>query len=402
MEGTRFLQNIFKAYYPSYKAKHRLPLVHHKAAQALINCRTKMMDSSVYECREDHELAFINHSCRHRNCPTCAARKQQHWLDQQRQKILPCTHYHMVFTLPQEYRILWQYNTAWFTRALFKATRDTLIELLADEKYLGVIPGLVMVLHTWGRQLNLHPHLHVLLTGGGLTPQGKWKQPETEFIVPIRVVKSLYRGKIQDLLMKAVSEGTLDFPPDHTQQSVIKTIKSLYEKSWSVRIEKPYPYGDGVLHYLSRYISGGPLKAQQIQSAGARHIIFSYKDHRSGTVKPLKLKRDEFIRRIFLHVMPANTHTVRHYGLYSSASQGLKLAKEQLPEQAQPEGMKKVASHEKSQVKCPCCGKEMVLIYHSREALKKGISYIKSFIPKQSARFVQQGAEHRRLETIPP
>lgn len=307
----------------------------------------------------------------------------------------------MVFTLPHEYLILWQFNTAWFTQALFKASRDTLATLLADEKYLGVTAGIIMALHTWGRQLNLHPHLHVLLTGGGMTPQGEWKQPDTDFILPIKVIKTLYRGKIQDMLLKAVARGELEIPPKQSRQNIVQTIKQLYKKEWSVRIEKPYPYGDGVINYLSRYITGGPIKAKQIKYANAEQIAFSYKDHRAGRVKQLNLKKDEFIRRIFLHVPAPNTHTVRHYGLYSSASKQLAIAKALLPDQECPMRMEKVSQQKESQVRCPCCGMEMVLIYQSNR-FKKGNSYIKNTVPKQSTISVQQGVEVGTLSYVPP
>jgi hypothetical protein len=297
----------------------------------------------------------------------------------------------MVFTLPHEYQLLWQYNTAWFSKTLFRACQETLLELLSDPKYLGVQPGIIMALHTWGRQLNLHPHLHCLVTAGGMDKQGEWKSVTDEFILPIRVVKAVYRGKVQAMIKQALNEQLLTLPPQQSLSQVLQTAQQLYKKSWSVRIQPPYSYGEGVIHYLARYLSGGPLKAQQLIHADHRQIVFRYHDHRTGQTRGLRLSKDEFLRRIFLHVPEPGQHTVRHYGLYSAASKAVAGAKAQLEIAL---GMtnsenKQLAKQEEKPVECPCCGVVMELVFQVYRSLKKGNSHIKSMPPKHGARFVQ-------------
>ncbi len=404
MAGNLFLQKILRAYFPGYSSKHALPLKHLKAAHALMSCRTKDQGHSLYVCPDDNTELQINHSCRHRSCPACAARKQTQWLTQQQQKLLPCAHYHMVFTLPHEYQLLWQYNAAWFSKTLFRACQETLLELLGDPKYLGVQPGIIMALHTWGRQLNLHPHLHCLVTAGGMDKQEKWKSVADEFMLPIRVVKAVYRGKVQAMIKQALNEQGLVLPPGQSVSQVMQIVQPLYKKSWSVRIQPPYSYGEGVIHYLARYLSGGPLKAQQLIHADHRQIVFRYHDHRTGQTKSFRLSKDEFLRRIFLHVPEPGQHTVRHYGLYSAASKAVESAKAQLEDAL---GMtnsenKTLAKREEKPVECPCCGVVMELVFQVYKSLKKGNSYIKSMTPKHRARFVQHTVQADAITAVPP
>ncbi len=220
MKDKSFLQKIFQAYYPSYEKRHKLPLKHHRAAQAIMRCKTESQGYSTYRCDQGHPNKAIYHACRHRSCPSCASRKQTAWLNQQCERILPCAHYHIIFTLPHEYLELWQYNTHWFTQTLFQTSQHTLFELLADANYLGAKPGVIMSLHSWGRQLNLHPHVHSIVTAGGVTESGHWKSVTAEFLLPIRVVKSIYRGKFQARLKAALEAGELTLPSGKTTQQI--------------------------------------------------------------------------------------------------------------------------------------------------------------------------------------
>jgi len=176
-----------------------------------------------------------------------------------------------------------------------------------------------MALHTWGRQLNLHPHTHCLVTAGGLNRQGEW-QGVDDFLLPIRVVKSLYRGRFQDAIRQAYEQGELTLPPDMNDKAFWKLYRAAYQKQWSVRIEERYEHGKGVMLYLARYLKGGPLNPAQIKSCDSKNVVFNYKDHRDKRVKPLSLKITELLRRLLLHVPAIGVHTVRHYGLYASSS----------------------------------------------------------------------------------
>lgn len=195
-----------------------------------------------------------------------------------------------------------------------------MIELLADKKYLGATPGILMTLHTWGRQLNYHPHVHCLVTAGGITKTNDWKALEGDYLLPIRVVKALYRGKLQSYIKTAIKQNALKLPDDCSDRALLNCVNKLYKKQWSVRIQEKYEHGKGVVLYLARYMKGGPIKPEQIIRC-TNNIVFLYKDHRNQKVKPLSLKRDEFMRRILWHVPEMGIHVVRHYGLYASKSQ---------------------------------------------------------------------------------
>jgi hypothetical protein len=178
----------------------------------------------------------------------------------------------------------------------------------------------MMTLHSWGRQLNYHPHIHCLVTAGGITNANDWKALAGDYLLPVRVVKALYRGKLQATIKAAVKDHTLSLPGGVSENEILRGINQLYKKQWSVRIQEKYEHGKGVILYLARYMKGGPINPKQIISCGNK-IRFLYKDHRDQKVKILSLKIDEFMRRILWHVPEVGIHVVRHYGLYSSKSQ---------------------------------------------------------------------------------
>ncbi len=321
MEATnkRIIQNIFRSYFSRISNK-KLPLKDIKAAEAIMLCRTPEQGYNYLVCPEGHEEKIQTHSCKHRSCPICADKARHNWIEAQKKRLLNCAHYHVIFTLPHEYIKLWQYNRKWFTKAIFKACRDTLIELLEDKKHLGATPGILMTLHTWGRQLNYHPHVHCLVTAGGITNTNDWKALEGDYLLPIRVVKALYRGKLQAYIKTAIKHNDLRLPDHCSENEIIRCVNELYKKQWSVRIQEKYEHGQGVVLYLARYMKGGPINPKQIISC-TNNIVFLYKDHRDQKVKPLSLKFDEFMRRILWHVPEVGVHVVRHFGLYASKSQ---------------------------------------------------------------------------------
>ena len=314
------IQQIFVNHYSAYTATHSLPLKHLKAADAIMHCRTASLGGQIQYCPEGHESKIQYHSCRHRSCPKCSAFPKIQWAHKQQTRLLKCDHFHVVFTIPHELLTLWRYNTAWFTHLIFQCARDTLMELLEDKKYLNATPGIVMALHTWGRNLSLHPHVHCLVSGGGLSKAQQWKAVENQFLLPIKVVKSVYRGKMLAHIINALRSGELVLPANMKQLPTIGDIKQLYKKEWSVRIQERYSHGAGVMKYLAKYVKGGPLNERRIIQANKETVKFEYRDHRTKSNKVLPLSTDEFISRILCHVPEPGIHTIRHYGLYSHQS----------------------------------------------------------------------------------
>lgn len=277
------------------------------------------MGTSFYQCDDRHEALEQFHSCRHRSCFLCAQQKRVEWIESQKKRLLDTPHFHVIFTLPHEYLPVWRYNEKLFASILFEASQKTLLELIADKKYWGLTPGILMTLHTWGRQLTLHPHTHCLVTAGGADAAGNW-QAMDNFLLPGGVVRRLYRGKIQAALRDALERGELVLPPEMSEPAFRTLHKALYRKDWSVRIEERYDHAKGVALYLARYCKGGPLNPAQIQSVDSKAVRMTYLDHRDKRTKVQRLQPLQFIQRLLQHVPTPGLHTVRYYGLYASAA----------------------------------------------------------------------------------
>jgi len=321
--SDRKLQNLFKSHL-NYLDSIPQPLKNRKAISAISYCRTPDMGTSYFTCKEQHKPIEQYHSCRNRSCYLCALKAKQDWIEKQKTRLLNVPHFHVIFTLPHEYLSLWRYNRSLFASILFKASKETLLELVEDKKYQGLTPGLMIALHTWGRQLTLHPHTHCLITAGGVNASKQW-QDIKQFLLPVRVVKALYRGKVQALLKQAFNAQTLTLPPDMERVDFNRLYQKTYRKEWSVRIEERYEHGKGVMLYLSRYLKGGPVTPEQIGYAPKKGLVLRYLDHRDKRIKHLNLSSKELIKRILEHVPPIGIHTVRHYGIYAASSKNRQL-----------------------------------------------------------------------------
>src|SRR5262245_27192498 len=210
--GTVTLQTIFQDAYPAYEQTHPLPSHVRRAARALMQCRTATLGGHVQACPDGHVARIWYNSCRHRSCPQCVYLQTERWLTLQRAQLLACDHYHVIFTLPHDLNRLWLANVPLMTTLLFQAVRDTLGTLLADLKYLGAQPGMLVALHTWSQTLVLHPHVHCLVTGGGLTPDGQWQAVRNDFLLPVRVVMAVFRGTLLAAIRQALTREDLALP----------------------------------------------------------------------------------------------------------------------------------------------------------------------------------------------
>lgn len=300
-------------------------------------CRTAALGGHCQYCPEGHfEKRFYN-SCGHRSCPQCAFLRMASWLEQQKARLLACPHTHIIFTIPEELNTLWMWNRRTMAELLFAAVRDTVLQLLSDPLYLGATPGIISALHTWGSSLVLHPHIHCLVTCGGLTDDDRWHRPVKSCLLPAPVVKSLFRGKYLAFVRKALDDGKLTLPPDCRPAQVRSLLNRLGRKKWNVRVEAPYDHAHGVVTYLARYLRGGPISNSRIVGFDGRTVRFRVKDYRhspgSGETarRVLPLSVDEFLRRVLLHVPVPRMHTVRYYGLYArNCTERLNLARARL------------------------------------------------------------------------
>jgi hypothetical protein len=392
--NKRIIQNLFRYYFTRHP-EIKLSLKDIKAVEAIMQCRTTERGYNVLSCPQGHGDKIQTHSCRHRSCPLCAEQSRYEWIEQEKQRLLDCSHFHVIFTMPHEYLTLWAYNRKWFTRHLFKACRDTLLELLEDPRYLGAKPGILMTLHTWGRQLNYHPHIHCLVSAGGATRGGEWRD-SGDYLLPIRVVKALYRGKLQARIKEALLADELQLPTGDNRAALLVTHRQLYQKPWSVRIQEKYEHGRGVALYLARYLKGGPVKPGQLQVT-AKGIELTYRDHRDQRRKLLRLTQDEFIRRLLWHVPEGGVHVVRHYGLYAGRNQARRVA---LPGHEEACGGQSAGQLLKDAVNwcCEQCGAELQRTYTTYQRR----DYENSYNKVASAKNVQQEVEDGTLKRPQP
>ena len=281
-------------------------------------------------------------------------------------------HFHCVFTLPHEYLTLWRYNQSWFVTTFFDVVRSSLMDCLKTRH--GISPGVLMAMHTWGRQLSLHPHIHCVVTGGGLDEGGKWKSTG-KFLISGRQIRALYRGRFQARIKEAFEAGELVLPPDGTRAEFSQWQRKTNTKPWCVKIEPQYAHGRGVLLYLSRYLKSGPIHPSQIVRCDSTGIGFRYKDHRDKRNKVLTLKPQDFINRLLQHVPEIGQHMVRHYGLYAGASR-----KRRNDCRQQVGGLiesTSLTTENKKAIRAACrhCGHPLTLLWVQNAAPRKANSY---------------------------
>lgn len=323
------LQDIFRQFGPSYREKHRLPLVHLKAMRAIETCRTAALGSHLDRCEECGHLRISYNSCRNRHCPKCQGQTGQEWLAERLDDLLPVQYFHVVFTLPDLLNPLALYNQREIYGLLFRAASETLLELAAAPKFLGAQIGAIAVLHTWGQNLMNHPHLHCVVPGGGLSSDGlRWVQGRKKFFIPVRVLSRKFRGKFLALLKEAYREGGLVFSGAAVDAPVSfqQLLDRLYRMEWVVYCKKPFAGPEYVLRYLCLYTHRVAISNSRIVSVENKSVTFKWRDYKDGQrIKLMTLEAAEFIRRFLLHVLPGRFVKIRHYGLFCNRNRRKKM-----------------------------------------------------------------------------
>jgi Putative transposase/Transposase zinc-binding domain len=325
MSGTQIafercsLQGVFVRHFGEFAATRKLHPRERRAAQCIAQCYTGALGAHLLKCPQGHVQRVQPHACRHRSCPRCVEPARSRWIDAQLQRLLPCPHFHTVFTLPHELLPLWTFNRQRMTQLLFESARDSLLQLMADPRRLGVMPGVLMTLHTWGRTLSYHPHLHCLVTAGGLSAQSGWIGSRAHVPISALPLKKLFRGKFLHELGRLLEHRGFTLPAGHDGAHWRGIIRALYREDFNVEVGDAYPHGRGVALYLARYVKGGPLPKERALFCNGTHVCFDYTDHRDGRTKRLTLQIPHFIERILWHAPPAGQHLTRYAGLYSHA-----------------------------------------------------------------------------------
>lgn len=319
---SRSLQRLLDAHYPTFAQTHPLPAQVREAVHCLRSCRTAALGGHVQACPEGHIERVWYNSCRHRFCPQCTHLQIAQWLERQQARLLRGDHYHVIFTFPRELNVLWLANVRAMATLLFHAAWATLSELLGDPQYLGATPGMLAALHTWGQTLVLHPHLHCLVTGGGWDGT-QWHAVRNGYLLPVRVVMPVFRGKLLAALHEALDAGQLRLPAGGTRPQLRMLLNRLGRQKWHVQIMARYAQGRGVATYLARYLRGGPLKPGRLVAWDEQRVTFRYADNQDpdaqgrGKRKLLPLAVEDFLQRWLLHVPLPGLQVVRAYGLYA-------------------------------------------------------------------------------------
>lgn len=281
----------------------------------------------------------------------------------QEARVLDCAHFHAIFTLPDKISELWPLNQKVMTQILFSASKETLVEMLADEKHLGAKIGIIATLHTWTKTQLLHPHVHCVVTGGGLTENGEWRDVKKGILLPARAVRAVYTGKARDFLLKALKKGDLILPEAMTEQRFKNLLNKLGRKKWNVRICEKYDHASGVTNYLARYLKGGSIGNKRIEKIENGKVTF---DAGRGEKVLTTVSVEEFIRRWIQHIPEPRSVRTRSYGLYAH---GKKTELEKCRELLGQQPVKPVEKIDwrdlfeqwnENAGKCPVCGKKLI------------------------------------------
>jgi hypothetical protein len=305
----------------------------------LAKCRTPAMGGHLYQCDHCGSRHLVYHSCRNRHCPTCQGGQRAAWLEREASSLLPVEYHHVVFTLPAEVAALALFNRRELYGLLFEAANQTLREVAANPRHLGAQVGVVAVLHTWGQNLHHHPHVHCVVTGGGLACDAAgrvvepvaWRSCRPGFFLPVRVLSRLFRGKYLAGLGRAYDAGQLRLTGSVLELAVPNAfaawLGSLYRKEWVVYAKPPFGGPQQVLKYLARYTHRVAISNNRLLALHQDRVTFTCKDYRNrGKREQLTLSVDEFLRRFVQHVLPRGFVKVRHYGLLANRHREQKLA----------------------------------------------------------------------------
>ncbi len=327
------------------------------------------MGGHVDKCDACSYLRISYNSCRNRHCPKCQSTNKERWIEARQQDMLPVSYFHVVFTLPQELNTYCLNYPKELYNILFSASKETLITLGKDPKHLGAQMGMVSVLHTWGQNLSLHPHVHMIVPGCGMTPAGYWKQTKSKgkYLFPGAVIRAVYKGKFMEKFKLFMAQRNLEL------EVILR--KKLYNLNWVVYAKQPFGGPKEVIEYLGRYSHKVAISNHRIKDISNGMVNFTYKDYASGgQQKLMSLDADEFIRRFCLHILPPGFMKIRHYGFLSSRSKP-KLRMEQMNlgiiSKKKEKTDWKVLTKEKLGYdvdKCPCCTSGRMIRIMSFEA----------------------------------
>jgi hypothetical protein len=344
---------------------------------AVVSCRTAALGGHVERCEECDHTRIAYNSCRNRHCPKCQGAAARDWLAEREAEVLPVPYFHLVFTLPAAIADIAYQNKAVIYDLLFKASSETLLTIAADPKHLGARIGLTAVLHTWGSAMTHHPHVHMIVPGGGIALDGaRWVRCRPGFFLPVRVLSALFCRLMLAKLAAAHAAGKLQFFSTHSHlgdaAAFAAFLAPLRTTRWFVYAKRPFAGPQAVLAYLARYTHRVAIANSRLIAADANGVTFKWKDYRfegRDRYKTMTLAPDEFIRRFLIHVLPKGFHRIRHYGLLASAARQANIARarellaaSEPPALPDPTTKATATAPTDHRPPCPCCGGRMIIV----------------------------------------
>jgi len=348
-----------------------------KVMSAIERCRTAALGGHVERCEKCSHTVIAYNSCRNRHCPKCQGAAAREWLAEREAELLPVPYYHVVFTLPARIADIAYQNKAVIYDLLFKASSETMLTIAADPKHLGARIGILSVLHTWGSAMTHHPHVHMIVPGGGFSlDANRWVACRPRFFLAVRVLSELFRGLFLDKLGAAYRAGELQFFGKHARlidpQAFAAYLKPLRNTKWVVYCKRPFGGPKEVLRYLARYTHRVAISNRRLIACDEKGVTFKWKDYRlegPDRYKVMTLVTHEFIRRFLMHVLPAGFHRIRYYGLLASGKRAENVARARellAPPIIHVDAIKAIGANaaepQNPQHSCPCCGSRMIII----------------------------------------
>jgi hypothetical protein len=365
--------DIFCSHGPAWRKANagHVSLDQLKVMSAIERCRTAALGGHVARCEDCAYTTIAYNSCRNRHCPKCQGASAKQWLADREAELLPVPYYHLVFTLPAAIADIAHQNKAVVYDLLFKVSAETMLTIAADPKHLGARIGITSVLHTWGSALTHHPHVHMIVPGGGISPDGqRWVSCRPGFFLSVRVLSRLFRRLFLQKLIASHQAGRLSFFGDNIHladaQSFAAYLARLRKTEWVVYAKRPFGGPEAVLAYLSRYTHRVAITNSRLIACDQQRVTFKWKDYRvegRHRYKRMTLATFEFIRRFLVHVLPKGLHRIRHYGLFAKSACADNIARaRQLLAVSNSQDEPTEATIDPSKSTCPCCGGRMIII----------------------------------------
>jgi hypothetical protein len=374
--------DIFRDHGPAWRQANvgHVSLDQLKVMSAIESCRTAALGGHVARCEDCSHILIAYNSCRNRHCPKCQGAAAKQWLAERAAELLPVPYYHVVFTVPAAVADIAYQNKAVIYDLLFRTAAETMLTIAADPKHLGARIGITAVLHTWGSAMTHHPHVHMIVPGGGISLDRKrWVACRPGFFLPVRVLSRLFRRLFLKALTAAHAAGRLNFFADHAHlgdaQAFAAYLEPLRKVEWVVYAKRPFGGPAAVLAYLARYTHRIAIANSRLIAFDRNGVSFKWKDYRidgRDRYKAMTLATSEFIRRFLIHVLPRGFHRIRHYGLFakSSCADHIARARELLAVPKAQDQPVDAAAADPNAPACPCCGGRMIII----ESFERGCS----------------------------